>query len=133
MKKTIKVSLSFKFTCHERSQWQNHFMQRDAQFTEIYNHMRDYNLAKAGMPGWRDVIGHNVFDNHPHMRFAVEEVSFIFNYHFVRFSETESRVFLNFNCNVCNVFVPHLHMGLCGFSLQPEYASTSHQSFYEVD
>ncbi|CAL9229137.1 unnamed protein product [Arabidopsis halleri] len=35
--------------------------------------MRDYNLAKAGMPGWRDVIGHNVFDNHPHMRFAVEE------------------------------------------------------------
>lgn len=68
-----------------------HFMNRDAGYIVIYNHMVTNNLARTCVHKWRNDIGHNLFEHHQHIQVAVDEDSFIFNvqillrYHFCCF------------------------------------------------
>lgn len=64
----------FHALCEEKFFLQTHFMNSDADFTVIYNHMIANNLARTDMHNWRNDISHNIFDNHQHTRFAVDEM-----------------------------------------------------------
>ncbi|CAL9218226.1 unnamed protein product [Arabidopsis halleri] len=60
--------------CADNTEWTQHYINQTNEVNEVLNAITNLNQRRLDMLDYREIIGHFLYDHHPHILFAVDEM-----------------------------------------------------------